>query len=311
MENYMRLADLANEFEQSLRQRDLSPRTVAAYHWALNDLIEKAMRPARLVDVEHMTRPVLREWQDTQLEREWEPRTRGLASTAIRQFIKFGMENDYIIDAKLERALAKVKQPDPEPHPIPEAALEAIKAALIPYPQDSSIVALRDRALFFSTLSSGGRVSEILQMRVDNYEAPNIIQKGGSRKTLGMPAEAIAMVRDYLSVREALLGAPDMPELWLSHTSRTAYRLMTPSQVRYVWHLMSVRLGVDYWTTHEIRHSCATELLKAKVPHLVIANHMGHHGPQTIANYAKVLDEAKQEVLSVMGSHMRPVEVAA
>jgi hypothetical protein len=34
--------------EQSMRRRELSPRTIANYHWALHDLIHKAMQPARL-----------------------------------------------------------------------------------------------------------------------------------------------------------------------------------------------------------------------------------------------------------------------
>lgn len=298
----MKLADLADAFEQSLRRRDLSPRTIRAYHWALHDLIEKAMRPARLLEVSDLTRQVLEEWQDSQLERDWTARSRGLAGTAIRQLIRFGLEKDYIKDAKLEKALAKVKQPDPVPHPIPEADLAKIKAALLPLPEDASAEQLRDRALFFFILATGGRVSEILQARVDDYEAPNVIQKGGTFKVLGVPAEACQLIREYLAVR-----SDDRPELWVSFTRQSWLQLMTPSQVRTVWHKLSTRLALSYWTTHSIRHTCATELLSAEVPHLVIAEHLGHHGLATIANYAKVRDAGREKVLGVMGAHMRTV----
>jgi integrase/recombinase XerD len=296
----MQLADLLDDFERSLRRRDLSPCTVNAYHWALRDLIEKAMRPARLTDVNALTRTVLEEWQDTQLERGWVPRTRGLAATAVRQFIRFGIEKDLIVDPKLERALAKIKQPDPEPHPIPEADLGLIKAHLLPVPESASVAELRDRALFFFILATGGRVSEILQTRVNDYEAPNVIQKGGTRKTLGVPAEASALIRDYLAAR-----TDDRPELWVSFKARSFLRLMTPGQVREVWHAMSAKLALGYWTTHAIRHTCATELLAAEIPHLVIAEHLGHHGVATISNYAKVRDKGRAKVLGVMGGLMR------
>lgn len=224
----------------------------------------------------------------------------GLAGTAARQFIRYAVDEGKITDHKLERALAKVKQPDPEPHPIPEADLVKIKAHLLPLPIDAGVEQLRDRALFFFILATGGRVSEILQVRVDDYEAPNVRQKGGTRKTLGVPTEACILIRDYLALR-----TDDKSELWISFKTRSYLKRMSPSQVRWVWHQISKRLSLSYWTTHAIRHTCATELLADEIPHLVIAEHLGHHGVATISNYAKVGDKAKQRVLNVMGSHMR------
>ncbi len=295
----MQLKDLLNDFERNLRRRELSPCTIDAYHWALHDLINKAMGPAELTEVSDLSREVLEEWQDTQLEREWAPRTRGLAGTAIRQFIRFGIEKDLIVDAKLERALAKVKQPDPEPHPIPGIDLAKIKARLLPLPEQPDVIQLRDRALFFYILATGGRVSEILQARVDDYEAPNVVQKGGTRKTLGVPAEGCALIRDYLGAR-----TDNNPALWVSFTARSYLELMTPGQVRGVWHRLSAELGLSYWTTHAIRHTCATELLADEIDHLVIAEHLGHHGVATIANYAKVGDKGRAKVLLTMGALM-------
>ena len=292
----MKLTDLVAEFEQSLRRRDLSPCTIEAYHWALHDLVDKAMAPARLTDVKHLTRPVLEEWQDSHVA-DWKPRTRGLATTAVTQFIKYGLETEHITDLKLIRGLAKVKQPEAEPHPIPEESLTAIRNYLLSLRADSSVEQLRDRALFPFILATGGRVSEILQVRVDNYEAPRVIQKGGGPKTLNVPAEACALIRDYLAVR----GYPEQPLLWLSTTAQTRGRVMTPSQVRTVWRRMTALLKLPYFTTHEIRHSCASELLKREIDHLVIAEHLGHHGVGTIANYAKVHDKNRQKVTAIMG----------
>lgn len=294
------LGDLLNDFERSLRRRSLSPNTIDAYHWALHDLIHKTMYSEFLMRVDDLTREVLEQWQDSQLTRGWTARSRGLAGTAARQFIRFAIEEGAITDHTLEKALAKIKQPDPEPHPIPEADLAKIKAYLLPLPFDADVEQLRDRALFFFILATGGRVSEILQTRVDDYETPNVVQKGGTRKTLGVPAEACALIRDYLALR-----TDDRPELWISFKTRSYLKRMSPSQVRWAWHQMSTRLGLSYWTTHAIRHTCATELLADEIPHLVIAEHLGHHGVATISNYAKVGDKARQRVLNVMGSHMR------
>lgn len=62
------LRDLLNEFERSLRRRSLSPNTIEAYHWALHDLIDKTMCMEFLFRVDELTREVLEQWQDSQLQ---------------------------------------------------------------------------------------------------------------------------------------------------------------------------------------------------------------------------------------------------
>lgn len=85
------------------------------------------------------------------------------------------------------------------------------------------------------------------------------------------------------------------------HKKRRYLEPMNPADVRLVWKKMSKRLGLSYWTTHAIRHTCATVLLAAGIDHLVIAEHLGHHGVATIANYAKVGEKGRQRVLGTMG----------
>lgn len=163
------------------------------------------MAPARLHAVTDLTREVLEEWQDIQIERDWSARSRGLATTAARQLIKFGSDApkyEREIAPRLERALAKVKQPEAEPHPISDADLAKIQADLLPLTSDLTVEQLRDRALFVYILSTGARVSEALQPTRENYAAPIVIQKGGTKKLLGVPPEAVEIVGDYLCVRD-------------------------------------------------------------------------------------------------------------
>lgn len=298
------LTDLLADFEQSLKRRDLSPQTVHAYHWALHDLIDKAMAPARLHRVSQLTREVLEEWQDSHIERSFSPRSRGLAITSVRQLIKFGSEApkyELEMQPKLERALAKVKQPEAEPHPIPEEDLRKIQDYLLPLSPDATLEHLRDRALFIFILNTGARVSEALRPTRFDYERPTVIQKGGTKKTLNVHPRAAEIVADYLRAR-----TDDRPELFLVHKRLPTHERdgvpMNPADVRKVWHKLSKKLGLTYWTTHAIRHTCATLLLDAEIDHLVIAEHLGHHGVGTIANYAKVRDKSRQKVLNVMGA---------
>src|SRR5258708_12649059 len=110
---HMELSELFDDFEQSLRRRELSPCTIDAYRWGLHDLIFKAMAPAHLTDVSHLTRVVLEKWQDSQLERGWVPRTRGVAPTAIRQFIRYRLHHELISTLNPHPPPPHVNQPNP------------------------------------------------------------------------------------------------------------------------------------------------------------------------------------------------------
>jgi integrase/recombinase XerC len=267
-------------------RRELSPCTVEAYHWAFLDLLKT------LGSIE-LTRELLEDWQDSMINRKLGPRSRSLAITATRQLIRWAVDRE-IMDHRLEKALVKVKVPDGQPHPISRENLTKIKDYLLPFHSKMKLNHLCGRALFFYLLTTGARVSEALQVQRDNFTNPQIIQKGGSQKTLLTIPLVEGLIQEYLSVRTDIL-----PYLWVHH--RTGHlHLMTPGDVRRVWHKISKRLEIPYWTTHSIRHTCATELLEAEVPELVVASHLGHHGLKNLHIYGQIRDKQRQKAITAL-----------
>jgi len=126
-------------------------------------------------------------------------------------------------------------------------------------------------------------------------------QKGGSEKRLMAPPAAMEMLHDYLKAR-----ADDSPWAWISHRSNAPLHRLTPAGVREIWHKLARKAGVKYWTTHQLRHTGATELLDAGVPELVIAEHLGHHGLATLHNYSQVRQKQRQQAVDVMERLMEP-----
>jgi site-specific recombinase XerD len=284
---------MLEDFERAMLRRDLSPATVRTYRWSLQDLFE-GMKKAGLNDVGQLNRDILEDWQDTMVERKWKPRSRSLAGTAARQFLRWAAERG-VVDFRLEKVLAKVKTPDALPRPIPKADLEIIKAYLLPRHPHMNQVALRDRALFFYLLTTGARVSEALQVRRDDLDGPVVRQKGGSEKRLLMPPAAAELVSDYLRSR-----ADKSPWLWISHRTNAPLGRLGPPGVREIWRKLAKKLDLKPWTTHQLRHTCATELLEAGVPELVIAEHLGHHGLGSIHIYGQVRAKQRQQAVDVM-----------
>jgi integrase len=80
-----------------------------------------------------------------------------------------------------------------------------------------------------------------------------------------------------------------------------------PDGVRLIWIRLARLAGVKPWTTHQLRHTCATILLHAGVPLIVIAEHLGHSGLGAVHRYAEVGEDLRQRAIDVMqGSLIGP-----
>ncbi len=287
------LDQVLEDFERDMLRRDLAPNTVRIYRGAIDDLFE-AMRARGLNEITQLTRDVLERWQDELRERGNSAASRSLKVNAVKQMLRWAADHD-LVDFRLERALAKVKVRQREPRPLPARDFELLKAYLLPRRPRMNLVALRDRALFACLVTSSARVSEVLQMGREEFMDAVVIQKGGYEKTLRMPPVVAQLIADYLRGR-----VDDSPWLWISHRTNTPLSRLTPPGVLKIWKKLARKLNIQPFTTHQLRHTAATELLDAEVSDRVIADHLGHHGLRTIHNYTQVRERQRQKVLDVM-----------
>ena len=156
------LDQVLDDFERSLLRKGLSPNTVRAYRWDVEDLFGY-LRDHGVTQLTDLRRDHLERWQDRMVEKHWSASTRQQAIAGVRQLIGWAADHD-IVDMRLLRSLAKVKKRQHRPRPIPPDDLAKIKAYLIPRRRKEHIIHLRDRALFFYLLTTGARVSEALQV---------------------------------------------------------------------------------------------------------------------------------------------------
>lgn len=150
--------------------------------------------------------------------------------------------------------------------------------------------------MWFYMVTTGARVSEVLSLELEDLSlsAPVVRQKGGSQKSLFAPGIATAAVLDYVRRRTDNDAA-----LWVTHGNPPVRRLEAPG-VREQWHQLADHLGIPRFTTHQLRHTCATELLDAGVPPEVVAAHLGHHGLASLAGYGEVRLGRRQLAVAAM-----------
>lgn len=132
------------------------------------------------------------------------------------------------------------------------------------------------------------------------WERVTVVQKGGSLKTLICPDSAAEMVRQYLATR-----IDDCPFLWVTYPGTMKAGVMTPGTVRNIWHTLSKRLGIKYFTTHQLRHTAATAMLAAGEDPMAVANFLGHKNLATLNVYAEVPEAQRAKTTAAMDRFLK------
>jgi len=295
------LGAIGPAYARALRRAGRSEETIRGYMWTVDKLIDFLERDG-LDDFADITRDQLERWQDEIVQSKLKAKSRQHASSIARGLLRFAAEREWI-DWRLERAVVPVRVKKRKVPPIPMADLQAILRYLVPRRPHITLVELRDRALFVYLLVTGARVTEALQAKRTDYSLPTIVQKGGSEKTLRPTATAVDLVHDYLRARR-----DDSPWLWVKHGNNinaTGDRLQS-SGVREAMTRIALRLQLRTFTTHQVRHSYATVLGNAGVPHAAIADGLGHADLRTLMDYLEVGEPLKLEVVDTMERFVKP-----
>lgn len=296
---------VGESFSRQMLRQDLSPKTVRSYGIGLKNFFAY-LRDQGVDDLHHINRQLLEGWQDSMRERVPPLRagSRSLYSTAVRQLIRWAADRD-IVDLKLERAIVSVKTRHKDDEhvrqPIESEDLVRLMAHLGPRRARMTVIDLRDRALFFVLLETGARVSEVLAMPRERFERCRVRQKGGTFVELELTPTVVDFVADWLRVR-----TDNLPWLWIAIGNNTSsVRQLADSGVREIWRKLCRRLDIERFTTHQLRHTCATELRAAGVSEQAQADHLHHADTRTVHKYAKGRGGERQKTLDVMEELIR------
>jgi integrase/recombinase XerD len=210
------------------------------------------------------------------------PATRARKQAALASFLKWAYRQDLIAAdpmAKVER----VRADPPAPRGLTREQVEAI-LGVIPTAQ------ARDRLLFRLLTETGIRISEALNLYVDDLdltpddERLTVIGKGGRRRTVLLDDPAlVTQLRAYLKQRRYQHGP-----LFRAEKNGRGGPLRYQS-VQERWRRYCATAGIAC-TLHQLRHSHATELVNGGVSLATIRKRLGHKNVQTTLRYADQAD---------------------
>jgi len=307
------LEELVRQFQVQQKRIELSPESIRSYVTPLQQF-NRYMAERGVHRTDELTRELLSGWQESLKDRpiavgkrnargQLKPATRSIYSIAIRQLLRFAASLE-LVDIRLGLAIVRVKVDRALPRPIPAEDLSRIAGYLERASTRRKLTGLRDRALFWYLVSTGARISEALQ--VTRQDAARVVgtalmtstvrRKGGAEGLLTCGPTVLAMIKDYLEVRH-----DRSPWLWVNHAEGGWHYLsteppvqLTASAANEVWRRVAKGARVPKFTNHQARHTYATEELAAGVPHMAIADAMGHKDLRQMTTYAKVGEAHRQ-----------------
>jgi site-specific recombinase XerD len=271
------LPEAIARFLSDLQRAECSPHTTRAYRTELNHLLVCHAGPVGTISIDVVRAALAR--RDGR-----SPASRARTMAAFNSFLTWAVKHD-LLDANPLIKLNRVKVPEPGPRGV---ARDQIDAVLNVIPRDQ----LRDHLLFRLLTETGLRISEALQLDVDDLDLTHddehlhVIGKGGHRRTVLLDdPRLVRLLRRYLKETQARHGPLFRA---LKHGDGQPLRYQT---IQARWAAYCATADVDC-TLHQLRHSHATALVQDGVSLATIRKRLGHKHIQTTLRYAEQSDTA-------------------
>ena len=191
------------------------------------------------------------------------------------------------------------------PKAISLSDVEKLLTAAGPDPQDDNAMALngvavRDRALLELLYATGARVSEVINLDLDDLVDPTLVRlfgKGSKERFVPVGSYAQRALANYLvRVRPGLVAAgKGTPALFLNQRGGRLSR-------QSAWQIIAdaaEKAGLSgHISPHTLRHSFATHLLEGGADVRVVQELLGHSSVATTQIYTLVTVDALREIYS-------------
>lgn len=309
--------DLARAVDVYLRhiaiERGLSAHTVAAYRRDLSGY-RSWLAAHGVDDTDAATTALVSAFAAERASAQPPPAATSLArlQSSVRGFHRYLLREELATADPSER-LRPPKAPQRLPKALSISQVEALLDAAGPAPApgegatapaaapasgEAALIPLRDRALLELLYATGARVSEVMQLDVDDLAHGDVLRlrgKGAKERIVPVGSYARAAVDAYL--------ARSRPEL--SRRGRATPRLFlgargAPLSRQGAWLVIQAaadRAGlVAHVSPHTFRHSFATHLLQGGADVRVVQELLGHASVATTQIYTHVTADALRGV---------------
>jgi len=92
--------------------------------------------------------------------------------------------------------------------------------------------------------------------------------------------------------------------LLLEHKLRSTSEYVFPQDTQHSFRYLLKKCNIDNFRFHDLRHSCASYLVQAKVPLLNVAHHLGQKDYNSVLRYAHLAEDVTEETGSIVADRI-------
>lgn len=218
--------------------------------------------------------------------------TRARRISSLKSFYEFLFDRDIIASNPAH----KLKIPKKEKGAVPVFMTQKEARKLI----DATVGArneLRDKTIITLFLTTGMRLSELAGLNITDIVGSEVTiskGKGNKTRTVNISKNVSDLVKEYLKNRKY----EDGDAVFVSEQNKR----MSDRTIQSVIEKCIKKAKLDKrLTTHSLRHSFASMLVKNKVDLNTVRELLGHSSLTTTQIYTHVLDEDKREAANIVG----------
>ena len=262
--------DLLAAYEAAMRIQGRSPKTIARYVYLIGRMREAVQVPTREISVYH-----LRQYLAQEKARGISDRTLEGTRQVFSAYFNW-LQREGLIESNPTANLGAIKCRKEVKVTYSEVDIERLKFACR---------TLRDRAIVAFLLSTGCRISEMVQLNRRDVDLValecTVLGKGNKERTVYLDPVAGMLLKNYLETRkdgsEALFVGKGTERL-------------KPGGVRRMLNIVAEAANVDHVHPHKFRRTLATNLIRHGMPIQEVAAILGHDKLDTTMQYV-VLDK--------------------
>ncbi|MDO9577438.1 MAG: tyrosine recombinase [Candidatus Cloacimonadales bacterium] len=271
-----------DQFIKTQQSRGLSVHTLTAYKRDLDQLhnfLKKYFEKA--VDLKEISRLYLRDYLRDLSENGRSNRTLARKATTMKNFFRYCEKNNLVS----QNPAANLKIPKFEKK-LPKHFTEPEIEDLLSIPDLNSKFGIRNRAILELIYSSGLRISEVSNCKIQQIDLIEklikIRGKGNKERIVPVGKDAAKAVKQFLKIREQFVSKESGDILFLSKSGKK----LSPDELREILERYIILVAkTKGYSPHSIRHSFATHLLEHGADLRAVQEMLGHSNLSTTEIY--------------------------
>ena len=285
------MSELLTAYEDFLKtEKQASANTVSSYLRDVNQFA--AAMDGRGVDLTQVVTRDVEDYANSLVKRGKSPATVTRSVASIKSFYSCMVGKGYV-----GQNPAKTVSPIKVERKLPQVLSNKEVELFLDQPECIDLKGYRDRAMLELLYATGIRVSELIELDVDDLNLPGGILKcfsKGKERIIPLYPTAIRALSEYINnVRPQLVDSVDETALFVNMSGERMSRQGFWKLIKYYQEKAGIQKDI---TPHTLRHSFAAHLLENGADLRSIQEMLGHADISSTQIYSKLINQKIKDV---------------